>query len=147
MSPTSYQAAPPRREILPEALPRVKCFPSKARERIRASAHPNRENLGGFVESSGSAGLAAGSMLQRYRILEPLGSGGIGEVYRAHDERLGREVALKILRLDACNPDAGERLRREARTLSQLSHPGISTVHDVESADGFDFIVMELVSG
>jgi eukaryotic-like serine/threonine-protein kinase len=100
------------------------------------------------VESSASgAGLAAGRTLQRYRILEPLGAGGAGEVYRAHDERLGREVALKILRLDCCGPAAGERMRREARILSQLSHPGISTIHDVESADGYDFIVMELVSG
>jgi serine/threonine-protein kinase len=100
------------------------------------------------VESSArSAGLAAGRILQRYRILEPLGAGGAGEVYRARDERLGRDVALKILRLEGRDPAAGERLRREARTLSQLSHPGISTVHDVESADGFDFIVMELVLG
>ncbi len=106
------------------------------------------KNLGGFVESSASgAGLAAGRTLQRYRIVEPLGSGGAGEVYRAHDERLGREVALKILRLDCCEPAAGERMRREARILSQLNHPGISTIHDVESADGYDFIVMELVSG
>jgi serine/threonine protein kinase/tetratricopeptide (TPR) repeat protein len=105
-------------------------------------------NRGGYVESSASgSGLAAGRTLQRYRILEPLGAGGAGEVYRAHDERLGREVALKILRLDCCGPAAGERMRREARILSQLNHPGISTIHDVESADGYDFIVMELVSG
>jgi serine/threonine protein kinase/tetratricopeptide (TPR) repeat protein len=99
------------------------------------------------VESSGSAGLAAGRTLQRYRIVESLGAGGAGEVYRAFDERLGREVALKILRLECCDPVSRERLLREARTLSQLNHPGISTIHDVESIDGFDFIVMELVSG
>ncbi|HEV8129350.1 MAG TPA: protein kinase [Candidatus Eisenbacteria bacterium] len=110
-------------------------------------AHPNGDNLGGYVESSGPSGLVAGRTLQRYRILESLGAGGAGEVYRAYDERLGREVALKILRLDCCDPDARDRLIREARTLSQLSHPGISTIHDVESVDGYDFIVMELVSG
>jgi len=89
----------------------------------------------------------AGRILQRYRVLEPLGSGGIGEVFRARDERLGRDVALKVLRADSCDPSARERLRREARTLSQLNHPGISTIHDVETAEGVDFIVMELVTG
>lgn len=91
--------------------------------------------------------LAAGRTLQRYRILEPLGSGGVGQVYRARDERLGRDVALKVLRAEDCDAGARERLRREARTLSQLNHPGISTIHDVETAEGVDFIVMELVSG
>ncbi|MGE5177922.1 MAG: protein kinase domain-containing protein [Bacteroidota bacterium] len=100
------------------------------------------------MTSSGPEGdLAVGRTLQRYRILEPLGSGGVGEVYRARDERLGRDVALKVLRADSTDAAARERLRREARTLSQLNHPGISTVHDVESAEGVDFIVMELVTG
>ena len=100
------------------------------------------------MESSERSGdLVIGRTLQRYRILEPLGSGGVGEVYRARDERLGREVALKILRSDAADGASRDRLRREARTLSQLNHPGISTIHDVETADGVDFIVMELVTG
>lgn len=100
------------------------------------------------MESSRQEGdLAAGRVLARYRVLEPLGIGGVGEVYRARDERLGRDVALKVLRPDIHDSAARERLRREARTLSQLNHPGISTIHDVESVDGIDFIVMELVSG
>ncbi len=101
------------------------------------------------MELSGNKGdLAAGRALQRYRILGPLGTGGIGEVFRARDERLERDVALKILRSDdGADPDARDRLRREARTLSQLQHPGISTIYDVESAEGVDFIVMELVAG
>jgi serine/threonine-protein kinase len=100
------------------------------------------------VEPSEPTGdVVVGRTLQRYRILEPLGSGGVGEVYRARDERLGRDVALKILRSDAADAASRDRLRREARTLSQLNHPGISTIHDVETADGVDFIVMELVTG
>ena len=101
------------------------------------------------MELPGKAGdPAVGRAPQRYRILGPLGAGGIGEVFRAHDERLGRDVALKIFRTgDGRDPDARDRLRREARTLSQLQHPGISTIYDVESAEGVDFIVMELVAG
>ena len=88
-----------------------------------------------------------GRNLSRYRILERLGHGGMGEVYRAHDETLGRDVAVKVLPSDRGTREDRERIRREARTLSQLSHPGISTVFDVASESGTEFLVMELVRG
>jgi len=75
-----------------------------------------------------------GRTISRYRVLERLGAGGMGEVYRAHDERLERDVALKMLRTPAGGRLDRDRIRAEARTLSQLNHPGISTVYDVESS-------------
>jgi TolB-like protein/Flp pilus assembly protein TadD/predicted Ser/Thr protein kinase len=87
-----------------------------------------------------------GKTLVHYRILEKLGEGGMGAVYRAHDDRLQRDVAVKVL----TSPDlvaARDRILREARTVSRLNHPGICTLHDVGSAEGVDFFVMELVEG
>ena len=92
--------------------------------------------------------LAAGSQLGRYRILGPLGAGGMGEVYRAHDARLGRDVAVKVLPdRTAAAPEVRARFEREARTISQLNHPHICTVHDVGHEDGRDYLVMELLEG
>jgi len=88
-----------------------------------------------------------GRTISRYRVLERLGSGGMGEVYRAHDERLERDVALKVIRPAAGGRLDRDRIRAEARTLSQLNHPGISAVYDVESSDGLEFLVLELVEG
>jgi eukaryotic-like serine/threonine-protein kinase len=86
--------------------------------------------------------------ISRYRLLEEIGTGGVGVVYRARDEHLDREVALKVLRSGArTDESARKRFRREARALSLLSHPGISTVFDFDSHDGLDFLVMELVAG
>ncbi|HEX5030065.1 MAG TPA: protein kinase [Candidatus Eisenbacteria bacterium] len=89
-----------------------------------------------------------GQILSHYRILEVLGSGGMGVVYRAHDERLDRDVALKVLsQASVGDGTARKRLRREALLLSKLSHPHICTIFDFDSQDGVDFLVMELVSG
>jgi eukaryotic-like serine/threonine-protein kinase len=86
--------------------------------------------------------------VSRYRILDEIGSGGMGVVYRARDERLDREVAVKILRPLAAHDEAArKRFRQEATALSRLSHPHINTVFDFDSADGFDFLVLELVEG
>jgi serine/threonine protein kinase len=81
-------------------------------------------------------------------IVGPLGSGGMGEVYRARDTRLGREVAIKLLPADVA-VDEGRiaRLEREARTVAALNHPGIVTLHSVEEARGMRFLTMELVEG
>jgi eukaryotic-like serine/threonine-protein kinase len=92
--------------------------------------------------------LDVGRRLGPYEILAPLGTGGMGEVYRARDTRLGREVAVKILRGDRL-ADGARRRRfiQEARAASALNHPAIVTVHDIASEDGVDFIVMEYVPG
>jgi len=83
-----------------------------------------------------------------YRILRPLGAGGMGEVYLAEDEKLARRVALKFLpRVDAADPERRERLKREARALASLSHPGIAGIHALEEHDGRLFLVMEYVDG
>ena len=84
--------------------------------------------------------LAAGTTLGPYKILAPLGAGGMGEVYRAHDSRLGRDVAIKVLtsRLSLA-PEARARFEREARTISQLSHPNICAIYDVGRQDEIEY--------
>ncbi len=91
---------------------------------------------------------AVGSKLGPFLVLAPLGAGGMGEVYRARDTRLGREVAIKVLRADRMADESRrQRFVLEARAASALNHPSIVTIHGIESADGFDFIVMEYVPG
>jgi Tol biopolymer transport system component len=92
--------------------------------------------------------LTAGTMLGPYEILEPLGAGGMGEVYRAHDPRLKRDVALKVLPAElASDPERLERFQREAETLAALNHPHIVTIFSVEEAEDLRFLTMELVEG
>ena len=92
--------------------------------------------------------LSPGTRLGPYEILAAAGSGGMGEVYRARDTRLDRIVAVKVL-LEAVLRDQGrrERLEREARAVSSLSHPNICTLHDVGHQDGVDYLVMEFLDG
>jgi serine/threonine protein kinase/Tol biopolymer transport system component len=92
--------------------------------------------------------LAPGSKLSHYEVIAPLGAGGMGEVYRARDTRLSREVAIKILAQHlSSNPDLKARFAREANAISALQHPNICVLHDIGSEDGLDFLVMELVDG
>ena len=89
-----------------------------------------------------------GGTLGRYRILEQLGEGGMGVVYRALDPRLDREVAIKLLTEEALRDErARERLQQEARALSRLMHPNIATLFDIDSEGGEDFLVLEFVPG
>jgi serine/threonine protein kinase/TolB-like protein/tetratricopeptide (TPR) repeat protein len=92
--------------------------------------------------------VTTGARLGAYEILSPLGAGGMGEVYRARDTRLGREVALKLI--PACHvadPAARRRFMREARIVASLNHPNVLALHDIGSADETIFIVTELVEG
>jgi serine/threonine protein kinase len=83
--------------------------------------------------------LSAGRHVGPYEVLAPLGAGGMGEVYRARDPRLGREVALKVLPEHAAgDPERLSRFRREARAVASLNHPHILAVHDIGSDDGVD---------
>ena len=92
--------------------------------------------------------LETGTRFGPYEILAPAGAGGMGEVYRARDTRLDRIVALKVMpsHLEA-TPALRERFEREARAISHLNHPNICTLHDVGSADGVGFLVMEYLDG
>jgi eukaryotic-like serine/threonine-protein kinase len=92
--------------------------------------------------------LTPGQDLSHYRVLSPLGAGGMGEVYLAEDQRLGRKVALKILsRALVANQDRVRRFRQEARTISALNHPNILTVYDVGQVGDLHFIATEYVDG
>src|SRR6185295_5397671 len=92
--------------------------------------------------------LAAGTRLGPYTILSALGSGGMGEVYRARDPKLGREVAIKVLgEAMATDPNGLARFTREAHAVAALNHPHIVTIFSTEEADGVHFMTMELVEG
>ncbi len=92
--------------------------------------------------------LAIGTRLGPYEILAPLGAGGMGEVYRAKDSRLGRDVAVKVLPQHlSSNPEVRARFEREAKTVSSLNHPHICTLHDVGREGEIDYLVMELIEG
>jgi serine/threonine protein kinase/tetratricopeptide (TPR) repeat protein/TolB-like protein len=89
-----------------------------------------------------------GRTISHYRIVAKIGAGGMGVVYRAHDEQLERDVALKVLnRGTLANETARQRFRREALALGKLNHPNIETVYEFGSEDGVDFLVMELITG
>jgi eukaryotic-like serine/threonine-protein kinase len=98
--------------------------------------------------SEGDWSGAPGSTLGRFRIIERLGEGGMGTVFRATDPRLERDVALKVLRMDSLRVESERRrFRLEARALSRLLHPNIATLFDLESDAGVDFLVLEFVAG
>ncbi len=92
--------------------------------------------------------VAPGTRLGPYEITAPLGAGGMGEVYRAHDARLDRTVAIKVLPSHlSSNPEVRARFEREARAISSLNHPHICVLYDVGHQDGIDYLVMEMVEG
>ena len=92
--------------------------------------------------------IAAGTRLGPYEILSPLGAGGMGEVYRARDERLKRDVAIKVLPESfSRDPDRLRRFENEAQAAGGLNHPGITAVYDVGTHEGAPYIVTELLEG
>jgi serine/threonine protein kinase len=93
-------------------------------------------------------GLSAGTKLGPYEIVAPLGAGGMGEVYRARDTRLGREVAIKVLPSAlAKDADRLQRFEQEARVLSALSHPNLLSIYDVGNEAGLQYLVSEYLEG
>jgi serine/threonine-protein kinase len=91
---------------------------------------------------------AVGQTLGHYRIVEKIGAGGMGEVYRARDEHLARDVAIKVLPHGSLsNESARRQIRKEALILSQLNHPNVATIHDFDTQEGVDFLVMEYIPG
>src|SRR5262252_4294807 len=92
--------------------------------------------------------IAAGSRLGPYEVVAPLGAGGMGEVYRARDPRLGREIAIKVLPAEvASDPSRLKRFEKEVRAASALNHPNIATIYDIGSGDSVSWIAMERVEG
>src|SRR5580765_7924083 len=92
--------------------------------------------------------LSAGTKLGPYEILAPIGAGGMGEVYRAKDPRLGRDVAIKVLPASfSQDPDRLRRFEQEARSAGALNHPNILVIHDVGTHEGAPYVVAELLHG
>ena len=102
---------------------------------------------GAHARSDPSAQVSAPAEIAHYRILEPLGEGGMGIVYAAEDRRLQRKVALKVMRAGTSDPHAARRLAREARLAAQISHPLICQVYELGEWDGHPFLAMELLPG
>ncbi len=92
--------------------------------------------------------LEPGHKLSHYHLIQKIGEGGMGVVWKARDEKLRRDVALKVLPAELVeDPERRRRLLREARSAAAINHPNIATVHEVDEADGTVFIAMELVEG
>src|ERR1700676_1560102 len=92
--------------------------------------------------------IAVGTRLGSYEVLSQVGAGGMGEVYQAHDTKLGRDVAIKVLpETFSHDPDRLARFQREAKMLASLNHPNIATIHGLEHSDSVQYLVMELVAG
>ena len=122
------------------------------RERVEGLlANHEEAQADGFLARApavNSMQLPRGTQLAHYEIVEPIGKGGMGEVYRATDSKLGRDVAIKVLPEEfAQDQERVDRFEREARFLAQLNHPNIATLYGLEEHDGQGFLVMELVEG
>src|SRR5262249_30252923 len=136
------------------------CADDESIRREVESLLDSERQAGGFIETPAAAllvptgsekpspaALAPGTFLGAYEILGFLEAGGMSQVYRARDSRLGRTVAIKVVGGADSAPRAGRRLLREARHASSLDHPCVCTIHEVDEADGRPFIVMEYVPG
>jgi len=114
----------------------------------RAGSLLDKPVLADVTGAPGARGSLVGRQFGTYRILSPLGAGGMGEVYRAHDSKLGRDVAIKTLPPEfARDPERLARFRREARTLALLNHPNIAAIYGLEESAEVHYLVLELVEG
>ncbi len=114
----------------------------------KASSFLDKAALPDVTVTIRAAGSLVGRHFGHYRVLSPLGSGGMGEVYRAHDTKLSRDVALKTLPYEfARERERVSRFHREARTLASLNHAHIAAIYGLEEFEGTDFLVLELVEG
>src|SRR5262249_26930682 len=130
----------PEREVFLGAHCPDEALRREVREMLAA-----RADLSGIVDAPS---LPSGTRLGPYEILDVIGIGGMGQVYRAPDRRVGREIAIKVLPpLLAVDPDRVARFEREARLLASLNHPHIAQIHGVAESDGQRALVMELVEG
>ena len=101
-----------------------------------------------MANSAAGQDALVGQVLGHYRVVEKIGVGGMGEVYRAHDDHLDREVAIKVLPPGTLSDESSRRrFRKEALALSKLNHPNIATIHDFDTQQGVDFLVMEYILG
>jgi eukaryotic-like serine/threonine-protein kinase len=115
---------------------------------LKADLHDRSSRRAAQSDNRHHLGLTPGTRLGSYEIVAPLGAGGMGEVYRARDTRLERDVAIKVLPSDVvAHPDARVRFEREARAVAALSHPNILAIHDFGEANGMVYAVMELLAG
>jgi len=129
------------------------CFADHALQKeVETLLASNHEAGSSFLENSPvqatQTAIAPGARLGAYEVRSLLGAGGMGQVYRARDSKLGRDVALKVLPPEmATDPNRLKRFQREARAVAALNHPHIVTIHSVEEAEGKHFLIMELVEG
>src|SRR5574340_526616 len=115
---------------------------------LKERHHPDLASAVAGILSQGAPRLAAGSMLLHYQVEEKLGEGGMGVVYKARDTRLGRPVAIKVLREEfAQDRERVARFQREARLLASLNHPNIAAIHGLEESGEVAFLVLEHVPG
>jgi Tol biopolymer transport system component len=129
----------------PEILQQVELLLAKEEQ---AGSFLEQPAMNDFTAATTVAGSLLGRQFGPYRIVCLLGAGGMGEVYRARDSKLGRDVAIKILTDEfACNPERLARFRREARTLASLNHPNIAAIYGMEEFGETDVLVLELVEG
>src|SRR5262245_27343281 len=151
-----YHAALERATAERAAFLAAACGSDEALRRDVESLLAQPATAQGFLDHAAadvSAAVTRLSMLEAhpqvgsYRLLSLVGSGGMGDVYRARDVKLGRDVAVKFLSEELADPAARRRFQREAQTASSLNHPHILTVHDVGEVDGRQYLVTEFVDG
>jgi serine/threonine protein kinase len=157
-----YHAALGRNSVSQQAFLDIACMEDESlrQEVERLLAHPNdvehpldpptgelRRKILEVRPTADIVSLAPGTRLGHYEVVSLIGRGGMGEVYRARDPRLGRDVAIKILSQHLASEESRGRFEREARAAAALSHPGIVTIYDVGEAEGFLYIAMEFLEG